>query len=57
MIASESLNELIVPDYAELTDSRSVSDTSNVPAELNVRILIGLKPGLRPALHDEEEEA
>ena len=57
MIASESLNEFIVPDYAELTDSRSVSDTSNVPAELNVRTLIGLKPGLRPALHDEEEEA
>lgn len=57
VIASESLNEFIVPDYAELTDSRSVSDTSNVPAELNVRTLIGLKPGLRPALHDEEEEA
>ena len=57
VIDSECLNEFITPDYAELTDLRSVPDTSNVVPEPNVRSLIGLKPGLRPTLPDEEDEA
>ena len=57
VIDSECLNGFIAPDYAELTDSRSVPDTSNAVPEPNVRSLIGLKPGLRPTLPDEEDEA
>ena len=57
VIDSECLNEFIVPDYAELTDARSIPDTSNTTSEPNVRSLIGLKRGLRPTLHDEEDKA
>lgn len=57
VIDSQSLNEFIVPDYAELTTVQDIPDVSNVTSEPNVRSLIGLKPGLRPALHDEDDEA
>ena len=57
IIDSQSLNEFIVPDYAELTTVQDIPDVSNVTSEPNVRSLIGLKPGLRPALHDEDDEA
>lgn len=57
VIDSECLNGFIATDYAELTDSRSVPDTSNASPKPDVRSLIGLKPGLRPTLHDEEDEA
>lgn len=57
VIDSECLNEFVAPDYAELTDSRSVPDTSNAIPEPNVQSLIELKPGLRPTLPDEEDEA
>lgn len=57
VIDSECLNEFIAPDYAELTDTQSVPYTANVTPEPNVRSLIGLKGGLRPTLHDEEDNA
>ena len=57
VIDSESLNEFIAPDYAELTASQDTFDTSAMAPKPNARALIGLKPGLRPALYDEEDEA
>jgi hypothetical protein len=57
VIDFECLNEFIAPDYAELTDSRSIPDTSTATPDPNVRSLIGLKPGLRPTLYDEEDES
>lgn len=57
IIDSESLNEFIAPDYAELTASQDTFDISAMAPKSNARALIGLKPGLRPALYDEEDEA
>ncbi len=58
VIDAQSLNEFIAPDYAELTAHRDIPDTSgDTTAEPNVRSIIGLKPGLRPALYDEDDEA
>lgn len=58
VIDSVNLNEFIVPDYAEITAHRDIPDTSvDTTSEPTVRSLIGLKPGLRPALYDEEDEA
>ena len=57
IIASENLNEFIAPDYAELTASHNIPDASNIIPEPNVRTLLGLKPGLRLALYDEDDEA
>ena len=57
VIDSASLNDFIVPDYAELTASQDTFYTSAMAPEPNVRALIGLKPGLRPALYDEEDKA
>lgn len=57
VIDFKSLNEFIAPDYAELTASKDVANTSGMVPEPNVRTLIGLKHGLRPALHNEDDEA
>jgi len=57
VIDSQSLNEFIVPDYAELTTIQDISDVPNVNPERNMRSLIGLKPGLRPTLYDEDNKA
>ena len=57
VIDSESLNEFIAPDYAELTASQDTFDTSVMDPKPNTRALVGLKPGLRPALYDEENKA
>lgn len=58
MIDAQSLNEFIAPDYAELTASQDIPDTSvDTTTEPNVRSIIGVKPGLRPALYDEDDEA
>lgn len=58
VIDTQSLNEFIAPDYAGLTASQDIPDTSvDTTAEPNVRSIIGVKPGLRPALYDEDDEA
>ena len=58
VIDVQSLNEFIAPDYAELTAPQAISDTLvDTTAEPNVRSIIGLKPGLRPALYNEDDEA
>lgn len=58
VIDAQSLNEFIAPDYAELTASQDIPDTSvDTTTEPNVRSIIGVKPGLRPALYDEDDEA
>ena len=57
VIDSESLNDFIIPDYAELTASQDTFGTPTMTPEPNVRALIGLKRGLRPVLHDAEDEA
>ena len=58
VIDAQSLNEFIAPDYAELTASQDIPDTSvDTTAEPNVRSIIGVKPGLRPALYDEDDKA
>lgn len=57
VIDSESLSEFITPDYAELTMSQDSLDTFDVIPVPDVQSLIGLKPGLRPALYDGDDEA
>lgn len=58
VIDTHSLNGFIAPDYAELTTPQNIPNTAiDTTAATNVRSIIGLKPGLRPALYDEDNEA
>lgn len=57
VVYEENLNKYIEPDFANLTET-SFEDNSdtNIPTE-DVRNIIGLKAGIRPALKNKDEEA
>ncbi len=56
VVFEKDLNEYIEPDFANLTETSSENNgDTNTPKE-NVRNIIGLKTGIRPALKEIEKE-
>ena len=51
------MNSYINPDFARLTNSESDNLVVNADSNENVRDILGLKKGLRPALKEIEKEA
>ena len=55
VVFERSLNDYIVPDFADLTQPSDTSNNTQTESE-STKSLIGFKPGIRPSLIEFEKE-